>query len=89
MTKTLLQGLRAGAVCIALVALIASTLGFETGAAHAAPVRAPDVILTGTLSGAAHETYTEVPFRTPAGLERITVEKESSLNREIDRLRDR
>ena len=74
MTKTLLQGLRAGAVCIALVALIASTLGFETGAAHAAPVRAPDVVLTGTLSGAAHETYTEIPFRTPAGVERITVE---------------
>lgn len=71
MTRTLLQGLRAGAVLIALVAL---ALFFETAVAHAGPPRAPDLILAGTLTGAAHETYTEVPFKTPPGVERITVE---------------
>lgn len=71
MTRTLLQGLRAGAALIALVVL---ALFFETAVAHAGPPRAPDLILTGTLTGAAHETYTEVPFKAPPGVERITVE---------------
>jgi hypothetical protein len=71
MTRTLQQGLRAGAVLIALVAL---ALFFETAVAHAQPARAPDVTLTGTLTGSAHETYTEVPFKVPAGVERIMVE---------------
>ncbi|MBT9472621.1 MAG: CehA/McbA family metallohydrolase [Pseudomonadota bacterium] len=69
MVRTLHQGLRAGAVLIALVALL-----FGIAPAHAAPARAPDVILTGTLTGAAHETYTELPFKLPAGVERVTVE---------------
>ena len=71
MTRTLLQGLRARAL---LVALIALALFFETDVAHAGPVRAPDLILIGTLTSAAHETYTEIPFRTPPGVERVTVE---------------
>ncbi|HVK43168.1 MAG TPA: CehA/McbA family metallohydrolase [Phenylobacterium sp.] len=71
MVRTLQQGLRAGAVLIALVAL---ALFLETAVAHAQPARAPDVTLTGTLTGAAHETYTEVPFKVPAGAQRITVE---------------
>lgn len=71
MTTPFQQGLRAGTVLIALVAL---ALFFETAAAHASPARAPDVILTGTLTHAAQETYTEVPFKTPPGVERITVE---------------
>ncbi len=56
-----------------LIAL-ALALFFETAVAQARPARAPDLILTGTLTHAAHETYTEVPFKTPPGVERITVE---------------
>lgn len=44
----------------------------------AAPVasaaeRAPDLALTGTLTGKDHETYREVPFRVPAGVARLTL----------------
>lgn len=71
MARPLQQGLRARAAFIALVAL---ALFFKTAVAHAGPARAPDVILTGTLTRAAHETYTEVPFKAPPGVERITIE---------------
>ncbi|MDO9432861.1 MAG: CehA/McbA family metallohydrolase [Phenylobacterium sp.] len=71
MAWPLQQGLRARAASIALVAL---ALFLEAAVAHAGPVRAPDVILTGTLTRAAHETYTEVPFKAPPGVDRITVE---------------
>lgn len=40
----------------------------------AAAERAPDLTLTGTMTGADHETYREVPFRLPAGTVRLTVE---------------
>jgi hypothetical protein len=40
----------------------------------AAAERAPDVTLTGILTGADHETYREVPFEVPAGVERLTLE---------------
>ncbi|WP_309643617.1 CehA/McbA family metallohydrolase [Phenylobacterium sp.] len=70
MIRTLQQGLRAGAVLLALAVL---ALFFEVAAARAQSPRAPDLTLTGTLTGAAHETYTEVPFKVPAGVERITV----------------
>lgn len=43
-------------------------------AARAQPSRSPDLTLTGALTGARHETYTEVPFQVPAEVERITVE---------------
>ncbi len=36
--------------------------------------RAPDLTLTGVLTGAAHQTYRELPFKVPAGTEHITVE---------------
>jgi predicted metal-dependent phosphoesterase TrpH len=54
---------------------LAVTLGAVfAGAALAQPARAPDLILTGVLTGAQHQTYTEVPFKLPAGVERITVD---------------
>lgn len=70
MIRTLQQGLRFGAIFLALVVL---AWFFETAVAHA-QTRAPDLVLTGTLTGAAHETYTEVPFKLPAGTERLSVE---------------
>ncbi len=42
------------------------------GPAQAAP--APDLTLTGAMTGADHQTYREVPFRVPAGVTRLTVE---------------
>ena len=36
--------------------------------------REPDSLLTGTMTGADHETYREVPFEVPAGIERLTLE---------------
>lgn len=53
--------------------LVALALLFSVSAAEAAP-RAPDLVLEGVLTGAAHETYTEVPFKVPGGVERLTVE---------------
>lgn len=40
------------------------------GALHA---QAADVVLRGTLTGADHQTYREVPFTVPAGVDRFTV----------------
>lgn len=71
MIRAVQQGLRAGAVLIALAAL---ALFFEVATAHAAEPRAPDLTLSGALTGAAHQTYTELPFEVPAGVERLTVE---------------
>lgn len=71
MNRTLQQGLRAGAVLFALAAL---AFFLETAVARAQSPRAPDLTLTGTLTGAAHETYTEVPFKVPAEVQRIAVE---------------
>ncbi|MEI6283087.1 MAG: hypothetical protein WCP82_10310 [Alphaproteobacteria bacterium] len=42
--------------------------------AHALPHRVPDQVLTGTLTGADHETYREVAFEVPAGTKRLTVD---------------
>jgi len=50
-------------------------LVFSGLTAHAAE-REPDSILTGTMTGADHETYREVPFEVPAGIERLTLEFE-------------
>jgi hypothetical protein len=41
--------------------------------AHAAATDA-DIVLSGVLTRADHETYKELPFEAPAGVERITVE---------------
>lgn len=70
MIRTLQQGLRAGAFLLALAAL---AVFFDVATARAQTPPAPDLTLTGTLTGAAHETYTEVPFKVPAGVERITI----------------
>jgi hypothetical protein len=48
--------------------------GWLAPARALAAERAPDLTLTGTLTGADHETYREVPFRLPAGTVRLTVE---------------
>jgi hypothetical protein len=37
---------------------------------------APDLTLSGVMTGADHETYREVPFRVPAGVTAVTVEFE-------------
>ena len=44
-----------------------------TTAAHAAE-HAPDIVLKGSLSGSAHQTYRALPFEVPAGIGRITVQ---------------
>ena len=44
------------------------------GPVHALPHRVPDQVLTGTLTGADHETYREVAFEVPAGTKRLTVD---------------
>lgn len=71
MIRTVQQGLRAGAVLVALVAL---AFFFEAAAAQAEGSPPPDLTLSGSLTGAAHETYTELPFKVPAGVARLTVE---------------
>jgi len=49
------------------------TLGSMTSAMAEAPVPPPDLVLQGTLTGADHQTYRELPFRVPAHTNRITV----------------
>ena len=45
-----------------------------SGLAARGAERGPDSILSGTLTGADHETYRELPFDVPAGVERLTLE---------------
>lgn len=71
MIRALQQGLRAGAVLAALALL---AFFFEAAVARAQEARAPDLTLTGALTGASHETYTELPFEVPPGVGRLTVE---------------
>lgn len=54
--------------------LLGLCLLYASGLAHASPQRAPDQVLTGTLTGADHETYKEVAFEVPAGTKRLTVD---------------
>ena len=53
--------------------LAVAALAVLFACAAQAAERAPDLVLTGTLSGTDHETYREVPFRLPAGMGRLTV----------------
>jgi len=47
----------------------------ETATAQTAPGRsAPDLVLTGDVTGAQNKTYFEVPFEVPAGKHRLTVD---------------
>lgn len=60
---------------LALGLLCAISLG-GAAAAQDTPsgITAPDVTLTGALTGADHQTYREIPFEVPPGVERVTVE---------------
>lgn len=40
----------------------------------AAPASAQDLTLTGTMTGADHQTYREVPFRVPPGVTAVTID---------------
>lgn len=64
MTSLAVRAWRTGAALAAAFAL----------AAPAAAQGAPDLTLTGVMTGADHETYREVPFRVPAGVDAVTVE---------------
>ena len=55
------------------VGWIAALWLLATAAAAWADKRAPDLTLTGTLTGRDHQTYREVPFRVPAGVRRLTL----------------
>jgi hypothetical protein len=61
--------------CRTIVRLLAfiSTL-WICGPAIALPSRPPELVLTGTLTGADHETYRAVTFEVPAGTKRISVD---------------
>ena len=52
----------------------AAFMGWLAPALALAAERAPDLTLTGAMTGADHETYREIPFRLPAGTTRLTVE---------------
>lgn len=71
MIRTLWNGLRTAGFALALGAL---ALLLDVVSARAEAPRAPDLTLTGVLTGAQHETYVEVPFKVPAGVTRITVD---------------
>jgi len=63
-----------GSYCfIALVALWLAILGVAC-----ATENAPDVVLHGSLQGSDNHTYREVPFQVPTGVNRITVQFEST-----------
>lgn len=57
-----------------LGALLALLVVLAWGMAGAALAQSPDLVLKGVISGADHQTYREISFRVPAGVERITVE---------------
>ncbi len=61
----------ASPLAVALVA--AAALAATPAAATSSGVAAPDVVLTGDISGQDHQTYREAPFTVPAGVTRITV----------------
>ena len=53
--------------------LVLAALSVLFACAAQAAERAPDLVLTGTLTGRDHQTYREVPFKLPAGMGRLTV----------------
>ena len=61
----------ASPLAVALVA--AAVLAATPAAATPSGVAAPDVVLTGDISGQDHQTYRETPFTVPAGVTRITL----------------
>jgi len=53
-----------------IIAILASLASTGIAAAQTAQ---PDLVLTGTISGKDHQTYVEVPFVVPQGVERLTI----------------
>lgn len=53
---------------------LVAALCVATSAAAQVSAPEPDVVLRGVLTSADHESYREIPFAVPAGVERITVE---------------
>jgi len=54
--------------------LFAAGLAFLASTAGAQAPAKPDVILTGSIDGTAHQTYRDLPFDVPAGVTAITIE---------------
>lgn len=52
--------------------LIAALAALALAPPSRAADRAPDLTVTGTMTGKDHQTYREVPFRVPAGVTRLT-----------------
>ena len=57
-----------------LALLLALVVAASVGPSMAEDALAPDLVLTGELTGADHQTWITAPFQVPAGIERITVE---------------
>ncbi len=56
-------------------ALLPAGLALLTSPANAQqPSAKPDIVLTGSIDAAAHQTYRDVPFRVPVGVTAITIE---------------
>lgn len=53
-------------------AILTCLVGLEARAQALDPV--PNLILTGSFSGADHQSYREVPFRVPSGVKRLTID---------------
>ncbi len=64
--------MRLSCAYLGLMAALVLTLGARPG--WTAPGRPADLVLTGILTGADHQTYQEVPFRLPANTKRLTLE---------------
>jgi hypothetical protein len=63
-------------ICVALslsLLLIAAAAGSGQQVVTTAPVSAPDLVLEGVISGSQNESYIQVPFVVPAGMERVTL----------------
>lgn len=67
--------LAAGGVCASAPPRGSADAALE-GTARPDAVRAPDVVLQGTLTGADHQSYRNLPFEVPEGTTRITVQFE-------------
>ena len=72
MQKQGLTAVYAAAMLRSIFALILA-IALWSPAGAAATVSPPDLILTGTLTGADHQTYRELAFRVPARTSQITV----------------
>jgi hypothetical protein len=60
------------AAVLACLTLATPIAGLAAEASTAAAEK-PDLVLTGSITGADHQTYREVPFAVPPGVDRVTV----------------